>query len=181
MSLPFDGAISRHFEKEAPKAVRKAIEQGRKRDILADDTAYPYDRWMPRDEYEAELGALQIELMKAQRWIAESGARVVALFEGRDAAGKGGAIARVTLNTNPRIVRVVALPKPSDRERGEWYFSAMWRICPPPAKWCCSIAAGTTEGWWNRSSASVRPTSAPASSISCPASRTRSRARGSSS
>jgi polyphosphate kinase 2 len=122
MPLPFDGAISRYYEKGTPKPVRRAIEEGRKRDILADETAYPYDRWMPKEAYEAELDRLQIELMKCQRWIAESGARVLAIFEGRDAAGKGGAIARITRNTNPRIVQVVALPKPSDRERGQWYF-----------------------------------------------------------
>ena len=121
-SLPYDGAISRFFETEASPEIRRAIEEGRKRDILGDDSAYPYDRWMPKAEYEDQLEALQIELMKAQHWVQETGARVVALFEGRDTAGKGGAIARVTLNTNPRIVRVVALPKPSDRERGEWYF-----------------------------------------------------------
>ncbi len=120
--LPFDGAISRYFKKKAPKSVRRSIKEGRKRDVLADEDAFPYERWLPNDEYEAELGALQIELMKCQRWIADTGARVVAVFEGRDAAGKGGAIARVTMNTNPRVVRVVALPKPSDRERGQWYF-----------------------------------------------------------
>ena len=122
MPLPFDGAISHHFHKAAPKAVRKAIEDGRKRDILADDDAYPYERWMAKSDYEAALARLQIELMKCQRWVSESGARVLAIFEGRDAAGKGGAIARVTMHTNPRVVQVVALPKPSDRERGQWYF-----------------------------------------------------------
>ena len=120
--LPFDGAISRHYRKRAPKAVRKAVRDGRKRDILADDVAFPYDHWMDKASYEAELAALQIELMKAQRWVADSGARVLAIFEGRDAAGKGGAIARLTMHTNPRIVQVVALPSPSDRERGQWYF-----------------------------------------------------------
>jgi polyphosphate kinase 2 len=122
MTLPFDGAISRYFEKRAPKPVRKAIEDGSKRDILADESAYPYDRWMAKDDYQAEMDRLQIELMKCQRWIVDSGARVLAVFEGRDAAGKGGAIARLTQHTNPRIVQVVALPKPSDRERGQWYF-----------------------------------------------------------
>ena len=119
---PFDGAISLYYERQAPEAVRKAIKAAQKRDVMADDTDYPYDRWMPKKAYEAELARLHVELMKCQRWVADTGARVVAVFEGRDASGKGGAIARVTMHTNPRIVRVVALPKPSDRERGQWYF-----------------------------------------------------------
>ncbi len=119
---PFDGAISLYFERQAPEPVRAAIKAAQKRDVMARDTDYPYDRWMPKKAYEAELARLHVELMKCQRWVSDSGARVVALFEGRDASGKGGAIARVTMHTNPRIVRVVALPKPSDRERGQWYF-----------------------------------------------------------
>ena len=119
---PFGGAISLYLARQAPEPVRAAIAAAHKRDVMADDTPYPYDRWMPKKAYSAELTRLQVELMKCQRWVADSGARVVALFEGRDASGKGGAIARVTMHTNPRIVRVVALPRPSDREAGQWYF-----------------------------------------------------------
>ena len=75
-----------------------------------------------RQVYEDELGRLQIELVKLQEWIKEQGLRVVVVFEGRDAAGKGGVIKRITASTNPRIVRVVALGTPSDRERTQWYF-----------------------------------------------------------
>jgi polyphosphate kinase 2 len=77
---------------------------------------------MPRKAYEAELERLQVELVSMQQWIANTGARVVVIFEGRDAAGKGGAIKRIVQYLNPRIVRVVALPTPSERERGQWYF-----------------------------------------------------------
>ncbi len=119
---PFDGAISAYYDSRAPAPLRKAIAGARKRDVMAADTPYPYDRWMSAKEYATDLALLQVELMKCQRWIADSGFRVVALFEGRDAAGKGGAIARVTMHTNPRIVRVAALPRPSDRERNQWYF-----------------------------------------------------------
>lgn len=77
---------------------------------------------MPKALYEAELERLQIELVSMQQWITESGARVVVIFEGRDAAGKGGAIKRVVQYLNPRSARVVALPKPSERERGQWYY-----------------------------------------------------------
>ncbi len=72
--------------------------------------------------YERELARLQIELVKLQRWIREQGLRVVVLFEGRDAAGKGGTIKRITEPLNPRICRVVALDKPTEREQTQWYF-----------------------------------------------------------
>ena len=72
--------------------------------------------------YEKELLRLQVELIKLQYWIQSQGLRAVVLFEGRDAAGKGGVIRRITQHTNPRIVRLVALPKPTERERGQWYF-----------------------------------------------------------
>lgn len=83
---------------------------------------YPYDDKLDRDEYEDRLHDLQVELVKLQAHQQASGARVVCLFEGRDAAGKGGSIKRVRENLNPRAARVVALPKPTERERGEWYF-----------------------------------------------------------
>ena len=77
---------------------------------------------MPKKLYEAELERLQIELVEMQHWVTETGARVLVLFEGRDAAGKGGVIKRVREYLNPRHARVVALPKPSKKERGEWYY-----------------------------------------------------------
>ncbi|GAA2994415.1 polyphosphate kinase 2 [Actinokineospora diospyrosa] len=76
----------------------------------------------PREVYENELLRLQGELVRMQEWVRVSGARVVVLFEGRDAAGKGGAIKRVTEYLNPRSCRVVALPTPTERERTQWYF-----------------------------------------------------------
>ena len=83
---------------------------------------YPYRTRMRRREYEAEKKKLQIELLKVQNWVKETGQRIVILFEGRDAAGKGGAIKRFTEHLNPRGARVVALEKPNDQERGQWYF-----------------------------------------------------------
>lgn len=74
------------------------------------------------DVYEAELFRLQTELVKLQEWVRYSGARLVVLFEGRDAAGKGGAIKRITEYLSPRIAHVAALPVPSDREQGQWYY-----------------------------------------------------------
>lgn len=77
---------------------------------------------LPKAAYEKELQRLQVELVTMQRWVTESGARVLVIFEGRDAAGKGGAIKRIAEYLNPRSARVVALPQPSEREKGEWYF-----------------------------------------------------------
>ena len=77
---------------------------------------------MPRDAYEKELARLQVKLVELQQWVIASGARVVVVFEGRDAAGKGGAIKRIVQYLNPRSAREVALPVPSEREKGEWYF-----------------------------------------------------------
>ena len=82
------------------------------------DTAQRY----PRKVYEKELLRLQGELVTMSYWVRNAGARVLVLFEGRDAAGKGGAIKRITEFLSPRIARVAALPAPSERERGQWYF-----------------------------------------------------------
>jgi polyphosphate kinase 2 len=83
---------------------------------------YPYGKRMKRKRYNRELEPLQIELQKLLSWAREEGERIVILFEGRDGAGKGGTIARFTQHLNPRQARVVALPKPSDTEKGQWYF-----------------------------------------------------------
>jgi len=85
-------------------------------------SGYPYDRRMPRKTYEAELRLLQIELLKFQRWVREQGKRIVIVFEGRDAAGKGGTIKRIMEHLNPRHARAIALSKPTETERGQWYF-----------------------------------------------------------
>jgi polyphosphate kinase 2 len=83
---------------------------------------YPYAERLPRPEYEVIKRQLQIELLKLQNWVKDSGLRIVILFEGRDAAGKGGTIKRFTEHLNPRGSTVVALEKPTERERGQWYF-----------------------------------------------------------
>jgi polyphosphate kinase 2 len=77
---------------------------------------------MPRKLYESELAKLHVELVKAQEWIRDQGLKVVVIFEGRDAAGKGGSIKRITEPLNPRVCRVVALGTPTERERTQWYF-----------------------------------------------------------
>ncbi len=86
------------------------------------DGAYPYRNLMLRRNYERQKYRLQVELLKLQAWVKESGQKVVIVFEGRDAAGKGGTIKRFMEHLNPRGARVVALEKPSEVERGQWYF-----------------------------------------------------------
>ncbi len=120
MQLPFDGAISAYFENDAPENIRNAIRRAEKGEII--DASYPHSERMPRKAYEQDMEALQIELVKLQAWAKESGARIAMVFEGRDAAGKGGTIKRFRENLNPRGARVVALPKPSEAEATQWYF-----------------------------------------------------------
>ena len=86
------------------------------------DGGYPYKNLMQRKNYERQKYRLQVELLKLQAWVKETGQKVVILFEGRDAAGKGGTIKRFMEHLNPRGARVVALEKPSEMERGQWYF-----------------------------------------------------------
>ncbi|MEO0004090.1 MAG: polyphosphate kinase 2, partial [Pseudomonadota bacterium] len=86
------------------------------------DGGYPYRHLMRRSSYEEQKYQLQVELLKLQAWVKETGQRVVILFEGRDAAGKGGSIKRFMEHLNPRGAHVVALEKPSEVERGQWYF-----------------------------------------------------------
>ena len=114
------GAIETYFRNDAPKDVRQAIEKAKKGDIL--NPSYPYSERMKGKDYDAEMDALQIELVKMQSWLRQSGQRVALVFEGRDAAGKGGTIKRFRENLNPRGARNVALSKPSDAERSQWYF-----------------------------------------------------------
>jgi len=120
MELPFDGAISAYFNDAAPAEVRNAIRRAEKGDIL--DPSYPHSERLARKVYEAELHTLQVELVKLQAWARDSGARIAMIFEGRDAAGKGGTIKRFRENLNPRGARTVALSKPSDTEATQWYF-----------------------------------------------------------
>ncbi|MEV4766041.1 polyphosphate kinase 2 [Micromonospora chokoriensis] len=106
---------------------------------------YPYDDRMDRDEYDRDKRLLQIELLKLQDWIKESGERLVIIFEGRDAAGKGGTIKRFMEHLNPRDASVVALAKPDEREAGQWYFQ----------RWLAHLpAAGEIvlfdRSWYNR-------------------------------
>ena len=135
--------ISRYFEDEAPDDVRDAIESNDGGPILR--PSYPYDEKMKGKHYDKDMEKLQIELQKFQRWLKDSGARVAVIFEGRDAAGKGGTIGRITENLNPRTVRVVALPAPSDREQTQWYFQRYVQHLPAAGE-----AVLFDRSWYNR-------------------------------
>jgi len=110
----------------AAAAARRSIAQMRHDPaairLLFESGAYPYQARLRTAAYEDHMLELQRELLKAQRWVEAAGERVVLLFEGRDAAGKGGTIKRFTEHMNPRTARVVALQKPTERERTQWYF-----------------------------------------------------------
>lgn len=143
MELPFDGAISAYYKNDAPKDVRKTVQHAQKGDVLSG--SYPHRSRIGRKSYERDMAALQIELVKLQAWVRENGTRIAMVFEGRDAAGKGGTIGRFRMNLNPRGAHVVALSKPSDEERSQWYFQRYIKHLP---------AAGEIKffdrSWYNR-------------------------------
>jgi len=106
---------------------------------------YPYKNLLSRKRYETQKYQLQVELLKLQNWAKETGQRVVILFEGRDAAGKGGAIKRFMEHLNPRGARVVALEKPTDNERGQWYFQRYVQHLPTAGE-----IVLLDRSWYNR-------------------------------
>lgn len=143
MDLPFDGAISRYFKKGAPDDIRKAIKSAGKDDILAQ--SYPYREEMKTRDYDEIMQGLQLQLVRLHADLRETGKRLVVVFEGRDAAGKGGTIERVRENLNPRVATVVALAKPSDREARQWYFQRYIDWLP-----ACGEIALFDRSWYNR-------------------------------
>jgi polyphosphate kinase len=143
MTLPFDGAISRYFREGAPKDVRKAIEKAGKDTIMT--ASYPYREEVKGKDYDSRMEALQIELAKMQAGLRSSGQRLMVIFEGRDAAGKGGTIKAVTENLNPRQAYVVALSKPSEREGQQWYFQRYVDWFPAKGE-----VALYDRSWYNR-------------------------------
>ena len=128
---------------------------------MAKDTDKKKKKKISNKEYDKELAQLQIELVKLQEWIKEKGLKVVCIFEGRDAAGKGGVIKRITESLNPRICRVVALGTPTEREKTQWYFQRYVPHLPAAGEMvlldrsCCSPsipAYGRPDGSGSRGS-----------------------------
>jgi polyphosphate kinase 2 len=112
--------------------------------------SYPYDERLSHSEYERQKRLLQIELLKLQNWAQASGERVAVLFEGRDAAGKGGTIKRFMEHLNPRAARVVALDKPTEREQGQWYFQRYAQQLPTAGE-----IVLFDRSWYNRGGVEV--------------------------
>jgi polyphosphate kinase len=117
--------------------------KGKKSTVAADDQQQPTK--LKKSDYEARMAELQIELVKMQYWVKQQGLKIVLIFEGRDAAGKGGTIKRLTEPLNPRGASVVALPAPSDRERTQWYFQRYVNHLPAAGE-----IAVFDRSWYNR-------------------------------
>lgn len=120
-AFPMVALIDEQVRTSIPEELVARVKQAKSKKLIISST-YPYATQMKESDYLEEVELLQIELVKMQAWVKEVGERIVLIFEGRDAAGKGGTIQRFTENLNPRGAKVVALAKPSDTERGQWYF-----------------------------------------------------------
>ena len=138
-------------QKSSLKIFEEAVMEYKGRISSEDSTSaplpadYPYKDRMRRAAYEKEKAKLQIELLKVQSWVKESGQKIVSLFEGRDAAGKGGTIKRFMEHLNPRGARVVALEKPTETERGQWYFQRYIQNLPTAGE-----MVFFDRSWYNR-------------------------------
>ncbi len=141
--IPFVGEITRFLESEAPAGIRKLIARAGKDDILSE--TYPYRAEMKNKDYEAQMARLQVELVKMYYDLRSTGKRLCVLFEGRDAAGKGGTIERIRENLNPRSAYIVALPKPTEREASQWYFQRYVDWLPAAGE-----IALFDRSWYNR-------------------------------
>jgi polyphosphate kinase 2 len=143
-SFPMVAIIDEQVRTSIPAELIARVRQAKsKKDIIS--STYPYERVMKSSDYEEEVRLLHIELVKMQAWVKETGERIVLVFEGRDAAGKGGSIKTFTENLNPRGARVVALVKPSDTERGQWYFQRYVQRLPTSGE-----IVFFDRSWYNR-------------------------------
>jgi len=131
------------IDQAVPKSVREQVDKAKKSQILGWE--YPYKAKMKREEYEEAKLELQIELLKMENWVKAKGKKIVVLFEGRDAGGKGGTIKRFMEHMNPRGARVVALDKPTDKERGQWYFQRYIQHLPTTGE-----IVFFDRSWYNR-------------------------------
>lgn len=119
-AFPMVELINEQVRNSVPGKIVKRVQAVGRKDIINPD--YPYRHPMEARDYERQMSLLAIELVKLQAWVKETGERIVLVFEGRDAAGKGGTIKRFADNLNPRGARIVALPKPTETQAGQWYF-----------------------------------------------------------
>jgi polyphosphate kinase 2 len=145
-SFPMVELIAEQVRTSIPQELVDRVEKSKEKKKRIISSTYPYEKRMNKEDYEAEVELLEIELVKMQAWVKESGERIVMIFEGRDAAGKGGTIKRFTENLNPRGARVVALTKPSESERGQWYFQRYTEQLPTRGE-----IVLFDRSWYNRS------------------------------
>jgi polyphosphate kinase 2 len=132
-----------HLDHYVPEEVRETVSLAKRKEMLGWE--YPYKKKMGRIEYEEQKLELQVELLKMQNWVAKTGEKIVLLFEGRDAGGKGGTISRFMEHMNPRGARVVALLKPTDEEREQWYFQRYVKHLPTKGE-----IVFFDRSWYNR-------------------------------
>lgn len=143
MDVPFDEAITRYLKTDAPKEIRRAIEEGGKDQILSQN--YPYRTEMGHKDYEDHMANLQLQMVRMHYDLKAKGKRLIVVFEGRDAAGKGGTIEAMRQNLNPRVAKIIALTKPTEREAAQWYFQRY--VDQLPAK---GEIALFDRSWYNR-------------------------------
>ena len=144
-AFPMVALIDEQVRTSIPEEMVARVEAAKDKKKKIINSNYPYSKRMKTADYEAEAELLEIELVKMQAWVKTSGERIVMLFEGRDAAGKGGTIKRFTENLNPRGARVVALTKPSESERGQWYFQRYTEQLPTKGE-----IVFFDRSWYNR-------------------------------
>ena len=121
--------------RKSPEAIQELFQSG----------TYPYKTKMSKKDYERKKQALQVELLKVQKWVRSTGQKIVILFEGRDAAGKGGTIKRFMEHLNPRGAHVIALEKPTEHELGQWYFQRYIKHLPSAGEMVLF-----DRSWYNR-------------------------------
>jgi len=131
------------LDKGVPEQIVEKVSTSKRKHLIGPQ--YPYETKMDREEYEDQKADLQVELLKLQNWVKDTGERIVMIFEGRDAGGKGGTIKRFMEHMNPRQAHVIALTIPSQREQGQWYFQRYINTLPSKGE-----MALYDRSWYNR-------------------------------
>ena len=132
-----------NLDKGVPKHIVEKVSTSKRKHLIGPQ--YPYKKKLDREQYEQEKSELQVELLKLQKWVKNTGERIVMIFEGRDAGGKGGTIKRFMEHMNPREAHVVALTIPSIREQGQWYFQRYVNTLPTKGEMVLY-----DRSWYNR-------------------------------
>jgi polyphosphate kinase 2 len=143
-AFPMVEIIDEQIRTSIPDELVQRVKKAKSKKAII-SSVYPYEEMMPKADYDKEIALLQIELVKMQTWVQHSEEKIVIIFEGRDAAGKGGTIKRFVENLNPRSARIVALAKPTETQRGQWYFQRYVERLPTNGE-----IAFLDRSWYNR-------------------------------